>query len=107
SDLSDDKNESDISFNTQENQSKNDLELILKEMPFANEETLNKTIEEYRLQLYQLINIQLPTSNKNAIFLVQKISLLIIYLKNLYLVVLKDRKNLRMNWIFTLTLDGH
>ncbi|CAG8697545.1 10136_t:CDS:2 [Cetraspora pellucida] len=62
SDSSDNKNESNISFDTQENQSENDPELIdypsqicllvtlldpwLKEMTFANEETRNNTINE-------------------------------------------------------------
>jgi len=35
-------------------------------MPFANEETLNNTIEECRLRLHQLMNVQPPTSNENA-----------------------------------------
>ncbi|CAG8808560.1 14502_t:CDS:2, partial [Gigaspora margarita] len=98
SDSSEDENKSDISFYTQENQSKNDLELIvkdikniiynllfeywncpsqicllatlldpwLKEMPFANEETHDNTIEECRHQLHQLMNVQPPTSNEHA-----------------------------------------
>ncbi|CAG8458450.1 10604_t:CDS:2 [Cetraspora pellucida] len=37
-----------------------------EEMSFANAETHNNTINEYRLQLRQLMNIQLPTSNKNV-----------------------------------------
>ncbi|CAG8840205.1 36655_t:CDS:1, partial [Gigaspora margarita] len=36
-------------------------------MPFANKETHDNTIKEYRLQLYQLMNVQLPTSNEHAI----------------------------------------
>ncbi|CAG8657798.1 12404_t:CDS:2, partial [Dentiscutata heterogama] len=68
SESSDDENESDISFDIQENQTKNDTELITpgsKKMSFANAETRNNTINEYRLQLHQLMNIQSPTSNKN------------------------------------------
>ncbi|CAG8619961.1 7551_t:CDS:2 [Cetraspora pellucida] len=42
------------------------LDLWLKEMTFANEETHNNTINECRFQLHQLMNIQLPISNKHA-----------------------------------------
>ncbi|CAG8818484.1 1650_t:CDS:1, partial [Dentiscutata erythropus] len=43
------------------------LDPRLKEMSFANGETRKNTINECRLQLHQLMDIQSPTSNKNAI----------------------------------------
>ncbi|CAG8814703.1 17249_t:CDS:2, partial [Gigaspora margarita] len=43
-----------------------------EEMSFANAETHNNTINESRLQLHQLMNIQLPISNNNATSLSSK-----------------------------------
>ncbi|CAG8748372.1 24812_t:CDS:2, partial [Gigaspora margarita] len=114
-----------ISLDTQENQSEDDIELNvkdieniiynslfeywdcplqicllatlldpwLKEMSFANTKTYNNTINKRRLQIHQLMNMQLPTSNNNT-SPSPKISPLIICLRNLYLVVLKDWMNL-------------
>ncbi|CAG8747881.1 1443_t:CDS:1, partial [Cetraspora pellucida] len=43
------------------------LDPQLKEISFANEETCCNTINEYRHQLHQLMNIQSSTSNEHVI----------------------------------------
>ncbi|CAG8768604.1 6941_t:CDS:2, partial [Gigaspora margarita] len=84
----DDENEGNISLDTQENQSEDDIELIVKDVEniiynslfeywdrplqicllatLLDPETRNNIINECRLQLHQLMNIQSPTSNNNT-----------------------------------------
>ncbi|CAG8823268.1 10101_t:CDS:1, partial [Dentiscutata erythropus] len=76
--------------------------------------TLNNIIEECRLRLHQLMNVQPltsnvqpPTSNENATSPSTKNLSPNNMFKELIFGSAQRSQELQMNWIFTLTLDGH